>query len=93
MRRAVARHHALRGAVIPRVNRAHETLIEVDADRHVAAFARRRHRRLELRIQQLSRSVSGHLQSNGNGNEASEQHQLPHSRAHGRGISSARPPH
>lgn len=63
VRRAVARHHALRGAVVPRVDRAHEALIEIDADRHVAAFARRRHRRLELRVHQLS----GHLQSNGNG--------------------------
>jgi len=51
VRGAIARYHALRGPMIPCVNRAHETLIEIDANRHEAAFTRRRHRRLELRVQ------------------------------------------
>lgn len=51
MRGAVAGYHALRGSMIPSVDRAYETLIEIDAYRHVAALARRRHRRLELRVQ------------------------------------------
>lgn len=51
MRGAIARYHALRGPMVPRMDRAYETLIKIDANRHVAALARRRHRRLELRVQ------------------------------------------